>query len=81
VRDGTKLAAVVLEADRVAIGTRDVYDDAYYAALFKGSRAVLERRIDESTAAVAAMIAGAWEAAGRPPVPVRARDTDQRRRP
>jgi hypothetical protein len=81
VREGTKLAAVVLEADRVAIGTRDVYDDAYYAALFKGSRAVLERRIDESTAAVAAMIAGAWEAAGRPPVPVRARDTDQRRRP
>ena len=60
----------VLEADRVAI-VGDVYDDAYYAAFFKGSRAVLERRLDESTAAVAAMITGAWEAAGKPAVPVR----------
>jgi hypothetical protein len=49
--------------------------------MFKSSRAVMERRIDESSAAVAAMIAGAWEAAGKPPVPVRGRDTDQRRRP
>ena len=81
VRDGTRLASEVLEADRVAIGTRDVYDDAYYAAFFKGSGLLMQRRIDESTVAVAAMIAGAWEAAGKPPVPVRARDTDQRRRP
>ena len=79
--EGTKLVPIVLEADRVAIGNRDVYDTAYYEAFFKGSRAVMERRLDESTAAVAAMITGAWEAAGRPPVPVRARDTDQHRRP
>ena len=77
---GTQLVPVVLEADRVAIGNGDVYDDAYYAAFFKGSRAVLERRLDESTAAVAAMITGAWEAAGKPAVPVRARDAEQRRR-
>jgi hypothetical protein len=77
---GTTLVPAVLEADRVAIGSRDVYDDAYYRAFFKGSRDVLERRLDESTAAVAAIIAGAWEAAGKPAVPVRARDTDQRRR-
>jgi len=77
---GTQLVPAVLEADRAAIGTRDVYDDAYYEAFFKGSRAVLERRLDESTSAVAAMIAGAWEAAGKPPVPVRAQDSDQRRR-
>lgn len=81
VLQGTQLAPMVLEADRIAIGTRDVYDDAYYAAFFKAGRAVMERRIDESTAAVAAMINGAWEAAGKPPVPVRARDSDQRRRP
>jgi hypothetical protein len=81
VLQGTQLAPMVLEADRVAIGTRDVYDDAYYAAFFKAGKAIMERRVDESTAAVAAMIAGAWEAAGKPPVPVRARDTDQRRRP
>jgi hypothetical protein len=77
---GTTLVSAVLEADRVAIGSRDVYDDAYYRAFFTGSRDVLERRLDESTAAVAAIIAGAWEAAGKPAVPVRARDTDQRRR-
>ena len=77
---GTQLVPAVLEADRAAIGARDVYDDAYYEAFFKGSRAVLERRLDESTSAVAAMIAGAWEAAGKPPVPVRAEDAVQRRR-
>ena len=77
---GTQLVPTVLEADRVAIGSRDVYDNAYYDAFFKGSRGVLERRLDESTAAVAAMITGAWEAAGKPSVPVRVRDADQRRR-
>jgi len=77
---GTQLVPAILEADRVAIGTQDVYDTAYYEAFFKGSRGVMERRLDESTAAVAAMIAGAWEAAGKPAVPVRVRDADARRR-
>jgi hypothetical protein len=77
---GTRLVPTVLEADRLAIETRDAFDDAYYQAFFKGSRAVLERRLGESCAAVAAMITGAWEAAGKPSVPVRARDAVQRRR-
>jgi hypothetical protein len=77
---GTQLVPTILEADRVAIGDRDLYDDGYYEAFFKGSRPVLERRLDESTAAVAAMIAGAWEAAGKPAVPVRVQDAAQRRR-
>ena len=77
---GTRLVPTILDADRVAIGSRDVYDQAYYEVFFKGSRAVLERRLDESTAAVAAMITGAWEAAGRPAVPARVQDPDQRRR-
>ena len=77
---GTQLVPVILEADRVAIGSKDVYDKAYYEAFFIGSRGVMERRLDESTAAVAAMIAGAWEAAGKPAVPVRVRDADARRR-
>ena len=76
----TQLVPTILEADRVAIGSKEVYDNAYYDAFFKGSRAVLERRIDESTAAVAAMIEGAWEAAGKTQVPVRVRDADQRKR-
>lgn len=77
---GTRLVPTVLEADRAAIGSRDVYDSSYYEAFFKGSRAVLERRLNESIAAVAAMITGAWEAAGKPAVPVSVQDPDQRRR-
>jgi Zinc dependent phospholipase C len=35
---GTQLVPTILEADRSAIGSRDVYDNAYYDAFFKGSR-------------------------------------------
>jgi len=80
VLQGTQLVPAILKSDLEAIGTRDEYDDAYYAAFFKANRAVLERRLNESIAASAAMIAGAWEAAGKPPVPVNARPTTQRRR-
>jgi hypothetical protein len=80
VLQGTQLVAPILKSDRDAIGNRDEYDDAYYAAFFKANRAVMERRLAESMAASAAMIAGAWEAAGRPAVPVNARPTSQRRR-
>jgi hypothetical protein len=68
--ESNRLAAGILQADREALGGRDVYDDAYFAAFFRATRPVLEQRLSESTAAVAAVIAGAWEAAGRPPVPV-----------
>jgi len=70
VLQGTQLAPGVLRSDLDAIGTRDVYDDAYYEAFFKANRPALERRLNESIAAVAAMITGAWEAAGKPAVPV-----------
>jgi len=68
--EGTQLVPVVLKLDREAIGTRDEYDDAYYARFFEAARPVLERRLGEAVAAVAAAIAGAWDSAGRPPVPV-----------
>ena len=77
---GTQLVPPILKADLEAIGTRDVYDDAYYDAFFKANRAVLERRLNEAIAAVAAMITGAWEAAGKPPVPVDPPHGPQRRR-
>jgi hypothetical protein len=77
---GTELVPPILASDREAIGTRDVYDDAYYAAFFAANRPVLERRLNESIAAVAAMIAGAWEAAGRPALPLDAPAPPQRRR-
>ena len=78
--EGTQLVAPILKSDLDAIGTRDVYDDAYYAAFFKANRAVLERRVNESIASVAAMITGAWEAAGKPPLPLNPQATTQRRR-
>jgi zinc dependent phospholipase C len=77
---GTQLVPPILKSDLEAIGSREEYDDAYYAAFFKANRAVLERRLNEAIAASAAMIAGAWEAAGKPPVPVSAKATPQRRR-
>lgn len=80
VLQGTQLVAPILKADLDAIGGRDEYDDAYYASFFKANRSVVERRLSESIAASAAMIAGAWEAAGKPPVPVNPTPTVQRRR-
>lgn len=78
--EGTQLVPLILKSDLAAIGSRDVYDDAYYAGFFKANRAVLERRLNESIAAVAAMIAGAWDAAGRPAVPLDPAVQPQRRR-
>ena len=67
---GTRLVPPILASDLQAIGSREVYDDAYYAAFFNANRTVLERRLNEAIAATAAMIAGAWEAAGRPRLPL-----------
>jgi hypothetical protein len=76
----TQLAPGVLKSDLDAIGDRDVYDDAYYQAFFAANKTVMERRLNDSIAAVAAMITGAWEAAGKPAIPVNPRETPQRRR-
>jgi hypothetical protein len=77
---GTQLVPPILASDLAAIGARDEYDDAYYAAFFTTNRAVLERRVNESIAAVAAAITGAWEAAGKPPVSLDPPPAPQRRR-
>lgn len=79
--EGTQLVPAILMHDLQAIGNRDLYDDAYYAAFFGATRPVLERRLSESISAVAAMIAGAWDAAGRPPVPVDLPQPAPQRRP
>lgn len=68
--EGVQLVPAVLKHDREAIGTRDLYDDAYYNAFFAATRPVLEQQLAEAISAVAAAIAGAWENAGRPSVPV-----------
>ena len=67
--EGTQLVPQILKNDLEAIGTRDLYDDMYFDAFFKTNRPILERRLNESIAAVAAVITGAWESAGRPAAP------------
>ncbi len=67
--DSTTLVPGILRADLDAIGARETYDDDYFGALFAANRRVLEGRLNDSIAMTAAMIAGAWEAAGRPAVP------------
>jgi hypothetical protein len=78
--DGTKLVPAILNADAAAIGNGDVYDDAYYEAFFTGARGVMEQRLSRSIAATAAMITGAWEAAGKPALPLDPPEPVQRRR-
>ena len=80
VLEGTQLVPALLKADADAIGNGDVYDEAYYAAFFAAQRATMEDRLNKSIAAVAAVITGAWEAAGRPPVPVKVNTPPERRR-
>lgn len=78
--EDSTLVAALLKSDLDAIGNRDVYDDAYYAAFFQSNKAVMEKRLNDSIAASAAMIAGAWEAAGKPALPLDAPAPPQRRR-
>ena len=75
-----QLAQTVLKSDRDAIGNRDVYDDAYYQAFFTANKSMMEQRLSDSISAVAAMIAGAWEVAGKPEMSPNLSSQPQRRR-
>jgi len=65
-----QLVPGVLEADRKAIGSREEYDDRYFDEFFAATRPTLERRLNESIAAVASAIATAWQEAGKPAIAV-----------
>ena len=78
--EGTQLVPQILKTDLEAIGTRDVYDDMYFAAFFKANRSIMERRLNESIAAVVAVITGAWDAAGQPAAPADAAPLPPQRR-
>ena len=71
-------SANVLDSDRHAAQGREFYDDAYFEAFAKGTLSTLERRLNDSISAVASFITGAWEAAGKPPLP---KDTARTPRP
>jgi hypothetical protein len=63
---GAVLVDGVLAADRRAADGRTEYDDGYYEAFFAAVQPVLERRTSEAVTAVAGVILGAWEQAGKP---------------
>lgn len=63
-----KLVEPILKADTEAIGAKDAYDDEYYEQFFVKVKPILEQRLAESITATAAMIVGAWEAAGKPAI-------------
>jgi hypothetical protein len=60
----------ILDADKAAVDGREIYDDAYFAAFYGKVKPILEQRLAESITAVASAIAGAWEQAGRPALPL-----------
>ncbi len=77
-----RAAANVLESDLSAAAGREFYDDAYFDAFAKGTLPTLERRLNDSITAVASMIVGAWEHAGKPAIPAEPARTPRRiRRP
>jgi hypothetical protein len=65
----SQLAEGVLQSDKRAAQGREFYDDGYFAALAAEQLSVLERRLNDSITAVAALVIGAWDQAGRPVVP------------
>jgi hypothetical protein len=73
-----RLAAAVLAADLEAAAGREFYDDEYFAAFARAQLPVVEQRMNASITAVASMIAGAWEQAGRPAVPTELPRTPRR---
>lgn len=68
--DSYRFVEPLLAADRRAAEGRELYDDPYYEALFGAVRPMLERQMSRAAGNVAAFIAGAWETAGRPVLPL-----------
>lgn len=68
--EGTRLVPAILSADKAATEGREFYDDAYFEAFFVKAKPIVERRISEAIGGVAAVIAGAWQSAGKPVLPI-----------
>ena len=63
------LAVRVLAADRDANAAHPGYGDAYYEQMYGQVGEIMATRLSGAIAGTAAMITGAWEAAGRPTLP------------
>ena len=68
--DSYRLAEPVLAADRAAARGREFYDDGFFAAFKPDAFPIVDQRIADAIAASAAFVAGAWERAGKPAVPL-----------
>lgn len=60
----------ILEADKVAVAGKDVYDDRYYATMFAKVGPILEDRLASAITDIASAITAAWVEAGRPALPL-----------
>lgn len=56
----------ILAADKAAVGSKDVYDDAYFETFFVAVQPLLEQQLSRAISRTAGLIIGAWELAGRP---------------
>ena len=64
---GKVVSALLATATIVGVGScGNAYDDAYYDRFFAKARPLLEQQLAASIAVTSAIIAGAWEAAGKP---------------
>ena len=64
------MVADILDADRRAALGREFYDPSYFAAFFRSTRPVVERRLSDAASAVASAIVAAWTEGGKPPLPL-----------
>lgn len=63
-------AEIILASDKRAVEGREFYDDGYFAKLDADTRSIVELRVSAAISAVAGAIAGAWDAGGKPALPL-----------
>ena len=68
--DSQALVEGILAADLKATQGREFYDDAYFDAFLKDSRATMERRLSDAASGVASAALSAWTEAGKPALPI-----------
>lgn len=80
VAESNALVAPILAADKSAAAhlkkdanNRLIYDDGYFAAMYRDLKTILDKRIADSANGVASVLVAAWSEAGKPAEPARLR--------
>jgi hypothetical protein len=76
-----QLVEPLLAADKAAIQGKEEYGDDYFDKFFERVKPMLEARLGASISATAAIIAGAWQQAGRPELKAAPRTPQKVRKP